>query len=221
MIPRQSYFNKYRQEVRDHFVEFTSSFDKKDDVWFEFNDLPLPWHLPAGALYDFKSNSKELPWHITVHFMGFPQEKLMKFSTNEELSWNFFNTLKEACFIKYGSTKSIMTLSKNDQDALWKSIIENNFIEFDKCQTKLEESEPKKQPVRIFTQNNNVATLYTVSKNITLGDFILECKIDELKDVQHYKAIIQGVETTMDTPMEWLTKNCSHPDQFLYIIIKW
>lgn len=96
MIPRQSYFNVYRQEVRDHFVEFTSSFDKKDDIWFEFQEKPLSWHQPAGVLFDLKANpSQDLPWNITVHFMDFPQEKIFKFANPEDLQWNYMNTLKE------------------------------------------------------------------------------------------------------------------------------
>jgi hypothetical protein len=45
MVPRQSYLSIYRKEIRDHFVDFTSSFDKKDDVWFEYKEEPIPWFV--------------------------------------------------------------------------------------------------------------------------------------------------------------------------------
>lgn len=99
MIPRQSYFTVYRQEIRDHFVEFITNFDKKDDIWFEFNDEPIAWHLPTGVLFDLKNTTKEMPWNLTVHFNSYPVEKVLKVSSDEETQWNFINSLKEVGFL--------------------------------------------------------------------------------------------------------------------------
>jgi hypothetical protein len=35
-------------------------------------------HLPLGVLYDLygKRENEHLPWHIVVHFQGFPVQKV-------------------------------------------------------------------------------------------------------------------------------------------------
>jgi hypothetical protein len=50
-------------------------------VWFASEDwegesVPLPWHLPFGLLHDLVGRDAELPWRITVHFLGFPAEQV-------------------------------------------------------------------------------------------------------------------------------------------------
>ena len=33
------------------------------------------------------------------------------------------------------------------------------------------------------------------------------------------RAVIQGVYPSLDTPIQWLSDNCSHPDNFLHIVL--
>src|SRR4051812_9349466 len=110
-----------------------------------------------------------------------------------------------------------MMISKNDQDSLWKSIVDCNFKEFERARSSMGDDESKRYPVRVLTLKDNLSNLFTVSKGVNLGEFIDQCHINELKEVKEFKVIIQGCEPSMDTPMEWLVHNCSHPDSFLYV----
>lgn len=38
----------------------------EDRIWFDFNGLPLKWHIPAGVLFDTLCSTADLPWRLTV-----------------------------------------------------------------------------------------------------------------------------------------------------------
>jgi autophagy-related protein 5 len=94
MIPRQTYFPLLIESVRSHFIDYVSGFNK-DDLWLEYDDQALKWHLPTGVLYDVLNSNHSLPWSITVHFNNFPSDKIYRCTSESDITWNFMNTLKE------------------------------------------------------------------------------------------------------------------------------
>jgi autophagy-related protein 5 len=94
MIPRQSYLPLLIESIRAHFIDFVSSFNK-DDLWLEYDEHALKWHLPAGVLFDALNVNNTLPWSITVRFNNFPSEKIYRCTSENDINWNYMNTVKE------------------------------------------------------------------------------------------------------------------------------
>lgn len=105
------------------------------DAWLSFDGVPLKWHYPIGLLYDLTSGIQTvegneehqiedvLPWKLTVHYTDYPLDQLMQMdSENKVLLDTFVNSVKEADFIRNGSAKVAMGMSKSDSDTLWNSV---------------------------------------------------------------------------------------------------
>lgn len=110
------------------------------DGWFAFEGVPLKWHYPVGLLFDLyagadpatktgfgnevsKENGSPFPWKLTVHFSDWPVEDLVRLDENGMVMNDaFINSVKEADFLRNGTAKGIMTLSKEDSSGLWKAV---------------------------------------------------------------------------------------------------
>jgi autophagy-related protein 5 len=107
------------------------------DGWFAFEGVPLKWHYPVGLLYDLyagadpvtkssidsQEGESPLPWRLTVHFGDWPSEDLVRLDPDGMVMNDaFINSVKEADFLRNGTAKGIMSLSKEDSAGLWKSV---------------------------------------------------------------------------------------------------
>lgn len=116
--------------------------------WFSFENVPLKWHYPSGLLYDLfsgaapsqatGSNKKEhatsedeessLPWRLTLHFTEWPDEQLVRLDGDGKVIHDaFINSVKEADFLRNGTAKGIMSLSKEDSTQLWTAVQDRTF----------------------------------------------------------------------------------------------
>ncbi|MCJ1385223.1 autophagy protein 5 [Xylographa soralifera] len=119
------------------------------DGWFSFEGVPLKWHYPLGLLYDLFSGASPLqaqaeepqnplPWRLTLHFSGWPADQLVPLDAEGKVLHDaFINSVKEADFLRNGSAKEIMTLSKNDSTQLWKSVEAYDFDRYNSISQKL------------------------------------------------------------------------------------
>ena len=106
------------------------------EAWLSFDDVPLKWHYPVGLLYDLHAGLQTedngdlevkaddmLPWKITLHYTNFPAEQLMHMDAEYKVLLDtFINSVKEADFIRNGTARVAMGLSKSDSDTLWHSV---------------------------------------------------------------------------------------------------
>ena len=113
--------------------------------WFSFENVPLKWHYPLGLLYDLFSGSipgqspsssqrdlkstendqSTLPWRLTLHFGEWPDEQLVRLDPDGKVLHDaFINSVKEADFLRNGTAKGIMSLSKDDSTQLWNAVEE-------------------------------------------------------------------------------------------------
>jgi autophagy-related protein 5 len=117
--------------------------------WFSFEGLPLKWHHPIGLLYDLfsgaapalspaarytKTNatqaeaSSPLPWRLVVHFSSYPSDQLVQLDeAGKAVHDAFTNSVKEADFLRTGTAKPIMALSKDDSTALWDAVVSSKL----------------------------------------------------------------------------------------------
>ncbi|KAJ3091808.1 autophagy protein 5 [Phlyctochytrium bullatum] len=107
------------------------------EIWYDVGGVPLKWHYPIGLLYDLHAAQAlqltstsplptvppNLPWHLTLHISNFPSDKLFRSITPAD---HFMAQLKETDHIRNGSAKRIMALSKKDQTALWRAVVEGD-----------------------------------------------------------------------------------------------
>ncbi|KAL4972322.1 autophagy protein 5 [Aspergillus desertorum] len=139
------------------------------DGWFSFEGVPLKWHYPIGLLYDLyagadpatKSSDANapddgpLPWRLVVHFSDWPDEELVRLDAKGMVMHDaFINSVKEADFIRNGTAKGIMTLSKDDSSGLWKAIQDVDLPAFQRVMNILLPSNShqplRNLPVRLF-----------------------------------------------------------------------
>jgi autophagy-related protein 5 len=127
---------------------------KEEDWWFEAEDgSPLKWcvctislglyavdlpsavgrHWPIGLLYDnhtiaasIKSTptTDPVPLRLVLHLALPPADKLLLVPSAEACKQAFMGQLKEADFIRWGSTKRMTSLRKAEQDGIWEGIKE-------------------------------------------------------------------------------------------------
>ncbi|KAL5361008.1 autophagy protein 5 [Aspergillus floccosus] len=134
------------------------------DGWFSFEGVPLKWHLPLGLLYDLYAGAdpaskgggagsddetadNPLPWRLVVHFSDWPDEELVRLDADGMVMHDaFINSVKEADFMRNGTAKKIMTLSKEDSSGLWKSVQDVDLPSFQRISNIL--LPPPTQPFR-------------------------------------------------------------------------
>ncbi|KAL9633589.1 MAG: hypothetical protein Q9164_004609 [Protoblastenia rupestris] len=124
------------------------------DGWFSCEDVPLKWQYPLGLLHDlfsgaspYQAGGKEikdqtnnedsegqLPWRLTIHFTNWPEQALVRpDAEGEALHDAFINSVKEADFLRNGTAKGIMSLSKEDSTTLWNAVQERKIASCAKC----------------------------------------------------------------------------------------
>ena len=110
--------------------------------------MPLKWQYPLGLLHDLFSgaapfqmedhetkeqtgnndNRNQLPWQLTIHFADWPEQALVRPDAEGKVLHDaFINSVKEADFLRNGTAKGIMSLSKEDSTALWNAVQERNL----------------------------------------------------------------------------------------------
>lgn len=105
------------------------------EAWLSFDNVPLKWHYPLGLLYDLHSGSQTgegdqenqienaLPWKLTLRYTDFPADQLMQMDVEHKVLLDtFINSVKEADYIRNGTAKVAMGMSKGDSDTLWRSV---------------------------------------------------------------------------------------------------
>ena len=113
------------------------------DGWFSFEDVPLKWQYPLGLLHDLFSGASPsqapglnaqdhspeegveegLPWRLTLHFTDWPEQALVRPDAEGKMLHDaFINSVKEADFLRNGTAKGIMSLSKEDSTQMWNAV---------------------------------------------------------------------------------------------------
>lgn len=163
-----------------------------------------------------------MPWQVTVHFVSFPEDRLLRLPPGvlEGLKSHFMSTLKEANFLKHGDGNKVMSLSKQDQDELWTSIGSGaaGFERFFEVNDKLlpEPKLLKSVALRVVRKRGALIQLPLKPLRedgslVTLGEALLQCGVESGRKVR-----IQGVVPPLDAPVFELQQCMSHPDNFLY-----
>ncbi|XP_066976010.1 autophagy protein 5 [Macrobrachium rosenbergii] len=223
MVPRLSYFPLVMDKVRKHLLRFIPPDLQEAEMWFECDGYPLKWHYPVGVLFDLHCGGTALPWTITAHFSHFPEKELIRCPSREVVESQFMSSLKEADGLKHRG-QVITNMQSKDHKQLWMGLCNDKFDQFWAINRKLMEccSDEgfKHIPFRLHTLyrppiQKLIKPLTDDGRKVTLADLLHDALPDTIGEGD--RIVIQGIETPLDTPVQWLSEHLSHPDNFLHI----
>lgn len=119
-VPRLSYLPLLLPRLTSFFGPCTS---------FSYEDILLK-NLPVGLLFDLYQ--PELPWHLTLGDGPLFDIHDTYINSVKEVScmasWNGLSNMLQADFIRNGTAKGIMSMSKENSTQLWNSVQDSVFI---------------------------------------------------------------------------------------------
>lgn len=158
LAPRCTYLPLVTAKVLKHFQ--STGADTEEEMWFDFSGQPLKWHYPIGVLFDFYGSPSQLPWSLTVHFQGFPDNELLRCQEKDCVQSHLISAIKEADYLKSGSTKKIFDMTKSELKQLWMGLKTFKFDQFWSINKRLahrtETGPIKHVPFRIYVPDQPV-----------------------------------------------------------------
>ncbi|KAJ5980249.1 hypothetical protein N7481_007547 [Penicillium waksmanii] len=150
-FPRVSYLPSLLPRLRAFFASSLINPDAEHHQgWFAFEGVPLKWHYPIGLLFDLYAGVDPASKAI----LGVNIEELVRLDPEGMvLNDAFINSVKEADFLRNGTAKGIMSLSKEDSAGLWKAVENVDLPSFQRISNILipPPSQPfRNVPIRIF-----------------------------------------------------------------------
>ncbi|EEQ34157.1 autophagy protein 5 [Microsporum canis] len=238
--------------------------------WFSFEGVPLKWHYPVGLLYDLYTGAGPsasiysakgqdddrdlnhlsqgiLPWKLTLHFQNWPDQELVSLDAEERVMHDFFmNSVKEADFVRNGTGKSIMALSREDSRKLWASIQEHSFQTFHRVNSTLlpNLSTPfRNVPLRVYLPT--ASGLEKPSIKVVQSQFppkipasvsggagqqvqtigtalnsLIPSLFPDAKATSIATPILHGAEVPMNAPVEEVGRCAAYADGWLNVVIR-
>lgn len=236
MVSRQIYFPLILDKIQRYFSEYIlNQANKSNEIWLDFNGTPLKWHYPVGLLYDLYANdgsvdaqTTNIPWSINVHFDNYPSELISTYNNKDVIESYFLSTIKEADAIKHKG-KIINEMLKKDHKQLWYGVQNDKFDQFWTVNKKLMDIIDgaecfKSIPFRIYQNDkpfiqNTFEPITECGKRKCLGD-LLEYVFGANYTQQIRLVLIQGIQPSFETSVQWLSEHLSYPDNFLHICVK-
>eukprot|EP00123_Amoebidium_parasiticum_P020763 comp5595_c0_seq1/m.1503 comp5595_c0_seq1/g.1503 ORF comp5595_c0_seq1/g.1503 comp5595_c0_seq1/m.1503 type:complete len:283 (-) comp5595_c0_seq1:131-979(-) len=237
LAQRCSYLTLVTDAVQRHFTNSISIPDCDDEIWFEYEGIPLKWHWPIGVLFDLYGNPNKLPWPITVHFQCYPEDEILHCQSKEVVEAHLTSCIKEADCLRNGSAKRTLEFQPKHWKQLWEGLRKGRYESYWEINKKLmardDNQSIKNIPFRLYVKNQNVqrdpfSPLHVDGRQKTLGDMLCELRPDlfppgstspNATEQPKAKLLIHGVNASYDTPVLWMSDNLSHPDNFLHIIL--
>ncbi|OTB00678.1 hypothetical protein M426DRAFT_324140 [Hypoxylon sp. CI-4A] len=196
---------------------------------FHYEDVILR-NLAVGLLVDLYQ--PVLPWRLTV---------------SDGLSWDigdtFLNSAKEADFIRNGNAHQIMSLSKDHTTALWNAVKDNDYIAFNKINSRLLNTsrELRNVPIRVYIPQstddpagNSQAGSFKVVQSLvqprvsertpqTLGSALrtlLPRLFPSSRDPVLADVLLHGASVPFRAPLEDLMREAAYPDGWICLVVK-
>ncbi|KAJ1894878.1 autophagy protein 5, partial [Kickxella alabastrina] len=181
LVPRVSYFPFMCTQIKERWLDPMFSISgsrtpgnsviKESEMWFEYRGQALKWHYPVGLLYDMLvadvvGGQPELPWGLTLHVRKFPATKLVPGVGVQAMRDMFMAMIKEADFIRNGSTKKVMDLAKSDQMQFLDGLETHSFEKYFAIRSIIIPSQDARPPVS--ARGGGTAAGRTVPKAIPL-----------------------------------------------------
>ncbi|CAH0478244.1 unnamed protein product [Peronospora belbahrii] len=239
MVPRMSYLVSQTRDVVEYFREAAPPIStmQKSSIWFEVKGIPLHWHLPFGLLRDLLCGpgTADLPWALTVHFLGFPSDILLPFENEKSVESHFMHSLKQATFLRMGSTKAVMGLPEAQQTNIWTSISQNDYESYREAthdlhlDGRVDASALRHLPLRVHLNNEPAIQMPIAPLDNGREKTLLEVLYFLLPDLfpetlsdsqtHEFQTVVHGVCVPLKVSIVELYRNFCYGDGFLYVAI--
>lgn len=199
--------------------------------WFEDEEsqIALRWHLFAGILWDMRRKPATLPWKIRLHFSQYPTSQILPLETDvmSVVERSYKNSLKQALFLQYGSSKIAMGLSKQSFEQVWDSLLAVNRKLYQQVDDDLQ-GLSNLLPVRLLIDSKPpIQRPLKVEDKCSLGKVLADWAPSLFQntgdDTEATKPgtqwSIQGLQIPLSAVLNDLWLSLSHPDHFLYVVV--
>ncbi|KAH8820898.1 autophagy protein Apg5-domain-containing protein [Xylogone sp. PMI_703] len=217
LVSRLSYLPLLLPRLNAFFGGFGSSFSHEG--------IALK-NLPVGLLCDLYQ--PELPWRLELG-----DGPLF------DIHDTFMNSVKEADFIRNGTAKAIMSMSKEHSTQLWDSVVDNDYATWLKITNMLLNlpTPLKHVPLRVYipsspTSSSDLGSIKIVQMLVppvttkrepqTLGtalNSILPSLFPSRRDPIHAEPILHGAPVPFRAPLEELMKDAAYADGWLHVCV--
>ncbi|ORX55083.1 apg5l protein [Hesseltinella vesiculosa] len=210
-------------------------------IWYDYDGEPLKWHYPLGLLYDLwctayqkEKKSIKLPWKLTLHTDTYP-DVLLQNPTIDTMKDMYMAMLKEADFLRHGSTKKVMNLSKQDQSQLWLALTTERYDDYWHVNHQILDDRtgpagtedtashgPRHVPLRLYLPNQCPVVQDLVSFVTENGEpNQLDKAIRQLVPSMplDVRVMAHGVQLPGSVPIRWAADCLSYPDNFLHLVV--
>jgi Autophagy protein Apg5 len=217
--------------------------------WFEDEEtrMALRWQYFAGVLFDMKSSSScSLPWKVKLHFNNYPSSQILPLESPNLLTHvqaSFKHSLKQAMTVATGNSRSAMNVTKESHGLLWDAVSTGNCSLYQRVDLISTQKQPMQAiPIRVLVNDTNPPIQRRIDGAklpMSLGHILQQwlpehfvalkgtdatSSATETTDVQPNQNTVSfwrvcGVQPPLSTNILDLWKCCSHPDQFLYIVV--
>lgn len=224
LVPRISYFPLVLEKAQKYFSGFVTEEDG-DELWLDYQGIPLKWHYPIGVIYDLYKTDEALPWQITLHFKDFPETDLIRCHSKEAVEAHFMQAVKEADQLKH-KAEVINSMQKIDHKQLWNGLASDRFDQFWAVNKRLMENNVETPirhvPFRIYQYDRPfVQKLCKPFKEngdrLTMEELVTE--VIPSFDFSKSRLVSHGIEIPRETPMLWLAENLAYPDNFIHLCL--
>ncbi|KAL3424020.1 autophagy protein Apg5 [Phlyctema vagabunda] len=184
-------------------------------------------NLPVGLLFDLYQ--PELPWRLTLG-----DGPLF------DIHDTYINSVKEADFIRNGTSKGIMSMSKENSTRLWNAVQDNDYSSFNKINNLLlNPATPLRNiPLRIYIPSSPSASAtlgsfkvvqslippMTESREVqTLGSAlnkILPTLFTSSRDPILAEPRLHGAPVPFRAPLEQLMREAAYADGWLHLCVE-
>lgn len=245
---RNSYLPMYYEDICGYFKNFDLDINQQK-AWFTYNGVALKWNYPIGLLYDYLAGSytkrkiQQIEkkncdiWELQIHVDEAYPSDILPFKQSMEYYW--MNQIKESCYVLNGSSKNVMSLSKDDSARLWMHAKELQNKEFYGIYfRKIASRNPlvwKRIPVKLYLPNGvsqnwriiqDTISPYTIHDDApaqigktTLGDILGKCLPEFMLNSNTCQMLIHGIIIDPQAPLGDLYQLMMFNDGFLHIVV--
>ena len=130
-------------------------------------------NVPIGVQFDslvgLQHKQKDLPWCLTFHYRGFPEEQVLRLEGLNFFKFHYINALKESHSLRLGSAQEILaSMQKKDETRMIEGLRKHNYENFWEINQGLCDKaivELKKYAIRIFSNKHHTYVQPNVEVN--------------------------------------------------------
>lgn len=190
----------------------------------------------------------KLPWKLVLHFSEFPSDTLIPLDADGRTHHDVFvNSVKEADFLRNGTAKVMMSLSKEDSTDLWRSVQDHDLALFNSINQKFlqspgmelrhvpmkvylpsaplqdQDADAEKLPIGMLKVVQGLVTPTTGSgEPQTLGSALhnlLPTVFPSRRSYIFAHAVMHGAVLPLSAPVQEIMRSAAYADGFLHVAV--